>query len=85
MTDLLCCVQAKGRGKMTAADKVLAELDDNARAAVAAIDAAIEKLPPESELSFTVMEEGAAGAGFGEERLPTNPGSKVHQLTSLPR
>ncbi len=64
---------------MTAADKILAELDDDARAAVAAVDAAVEKLPPESELSFTIMEEGAAGGGFGEERLPTNPGSKARR------
>ena len=76
---MLLSVQGKGRSKMTAADKVLAELDDDARAAVAAVDAAVEKLPQESELSFTVMEEGAAGGGFGEERLPTNPGSKVYR------
>lgn len=62
---------------MTLADKALADLSDDARAAVAAVDAAVQKLPPTSELNMSVMPEGAAGGGFGEERLPTNPGSKV--------
>ena len=61
---------------MTLAEKALADLSDDARAAVAAVDAAVEELPPTGELNMTVMPEGAAG-NFGEERLPTNPGSKV--------
>jgi len=69
--------QGKARSKMTLADKALADLSDDARAAVAAVDAAVQALPPTSELSMSVMPEGTGGANFGEERLPTNPGSKV--------
>ena len=71
-------MQGKARSKMTLAEKALADLSDDARAAIEAVDAAVAKLPPTSELSMSVMPEGfAGGANFGEERLPSNPGSKV--------
>ena len=69
-------MQGKPRSKLTLADKALADLSDDARAAVNAIDAAVKKLPPVGELNMTIMPEGTGG-GFGEERLPMNPGSKV--------
>ncbi len=68
---------------MTLAEKALADLSDDARAAIAAVNAAVEALPPTSELSMSVMPEGTGGANFGEERLPTNPGSKVFCWTRL--
>lgn len=61
---------------MSAADAVLADLDDTARAAVAAVDAAAKKLPPPEELKYSVMEEGGFSS-FGGDRAPSNPGSKV--------
>ena len=76
LTGSLARPQGKGRGKLSAADAVLADLDDTARAAVAAVDAAMKKLPPASELKYSVMEEGGF-SGFGGDRPPANPGSKV--------
>ena len=69
--------QAKPRGKLSAAGALLADLDSTARRAVAAVEEAMTKLPPESDLKYSVMEEGGYGGGFGGERAPENPGSKV--------
>lgn len=68
--------QGKGRGKVSVADAVQGGLSESARAAVAAVDAAVRKLPPAEELKFSIMEEGGFSA-FGGDRAPSNPGSKV--------
>ena len=62
---------------MTAADAAIADLDDTARAAVEAVEAAIAKLPPDSGLNYSVMEEGTGFGHFGGDQPPSNPGSKV--------
>lgn len=62
---------------MTLEATVLANLDDTAKAAVRAVDAAMKLLPPEEELKFSLMEEGGFSAFGGGDRAPANPGGKV--------
>lgn len=46
-------------------------------AAIAAVAAAIKKLPPQSEVAFTPMEDASGWGQRGNDPAPANPGSKV--------
>lgn len=64
------------------------ELPPDVRAAIAAVDAAVRKLPEEGDVKFTVMEAQEGGGwnqGHGGDPQPLNAGSKVRLVSCFRR